>query len=316
MGAILAALALAFAPAHIDGISDQSVPYWDGAYATSAFARTTFAQRWEPALRYERFVVPYDVTRFPGSRLYRAFADWYAHDIPAGVLPMVALWYGEDCWTKPGFPAACRAPAAGDYAAALAQLLHEFPWIRVLEAWNEPNGAGELAGEPARAAAYYDVAAAACACTVVAADLVDTPGAGAYAGAYRAALTQPAAAWGVHPYLATAYGEEAGLDAMMAQLPAGTRPWFTEVGAYQCDAHGDELGVAAQTAQARRLVDVLLPRYDPAHTVYYELMYGGNRDPASDCPDTALYGARDEPRPAASLVLGGLGHGADLLQQP
>lgn len=269
----------------MDGISDQNpLP-------------AAVAQAWRPAIRYQRFVVPYDVMRHPASRLRRQFEAWYAQ-IPPGVLPVVSLWFPEGCW-----PSGCPAPSAAEYAAGLRELLRTHPLVAVVEAWNEPNGAGEVAPQLARS--YYDAATAACAvaCTVLAGSLVDTPDAGGYLDRYGV----PAGAqWAVHPYVAVERRDTRGLDEVARRLPPGAALWFTEIGAYRCDAGGRVLGSVAQEAQARFLVSGLLAAYRPAHTFYYEVMDAAGRDPALDCPDTALYAADGTARPAAGAVTAAL----------
>jgi hypothetical protein len=301
---------------YVDGISDQSVTGWDGGFAASYFARL-FASRWVRSghIRLARFVVQWDVMA-PGYDAMRATFEGWLRDVAAiGLVPDVALTSYDGVYP----------PTASSYRAALQALLARAAAlgdpVSYLEAWNEPNDQGRRS--PAEAARLTNAASAACAagygCAVVAGDVQDSPGAGAYERAYARRLDPVPAIWGVHPYYSVEAMSEAPYRAVVANMPragAGEQVWITEVGARRCHDYGGRLvenGEAGQAARARWLVDDLIRNRRPAHVFYYELLLRERWQPG--CPaqseDSALYvpvgdpNAPDAPRAAASVVLGG-----------
>jgi hypothetical protein len=98
--------------------------------------------------------------------------------------------------------------------------------------------------------------------------------------------------WGIHPYHAVKYMTDSTVTSFRDALPnpATDDIWFTEVGAYYCEA-GNTYGEQAQAEQARFLVDDLMPELQPTHVFYYELASGRDETPACDSQqdDTALY---------------------------
>jgi hypothetical protein len=92
--------------------------------------------------------------------------------------------------------------------------------------------------------------------------------------------------------------------------PAADHIWFTEVGAYYCEA-GRTYGEKSQAEQARFLVDDLIPEFQPTHVFYYELTWRYDEPPAcnSEQDDTALYATKRSngsllARSAAGVIFG------------
>jgi hypothetical protein len=349
--AVAAACALLiFAPAaraadaRVDGISDQSLPAWDGAFASSSLA-ALLARRLAgspPAqIRFARYVVQWDAIAEPSGGPnphgdYRErFEAWLVDVHALGLTPVVAL---TSYTTAP-------PPAAGAYTPMLQALLDRAlalgEPLAYVEPWNEPNGQGRAAA--ATAAGLANAANALCSalgsCEVIAGDFQDTAGAPAYERSYEAALTFAPGAWGVHPYVAVATHDARTLSGIEAALPrrgsgtgaaAGAPLWLTEVGGYYC-RRGHVLGAARQAADVAYLLDALARATPiaPAHVFYYGVLYADGRE--APCTgvggeDTELYGPGDQPRPAALLVFGqaaaqpaplfGPGPGADPMEAP
>lgn len=303
---------------YVDGISDQSLPAWDGSFADGWFAglfRDAWVATWAgdpsgglPAhITLARYVVQWNITSGAYPGYLSELRYWYADALSLGLAPEVAL---------ASYDGALPASAA-TYGARLTQLLDGFPAIRYIEAWNEPNDTPGLS--PATAARYTAIAHALClsrGCVVIAGDLLDSPNMLAYEAAYARALGPVAfIAWGIHPYHAVKARSPATVLAFRAGLPragAGARIWFTEVGAYRCEggAHPELLGERAQALDASWLVNRLMPAIQPVHVFYYELLFRDRLPPPCDRSDsdTALYapaggtGAYDVPRAAASYI--------------
>ncbi len=320
------------ATAYIDGISDQNLPEWDGAFAGSYFAQR-FERDWVLGghIRFARYVVQWDVMSAgpAGSRV--KFENWLRDVGELGLSADVGLTSYDG-----SYPA-----SAGDYGARLAEVLRRATAlgepVRYVEAWNEPNNQGRES--PAVAAAFADAAQAECSgvyvCGVVAGDLEDAPGAARYEEQYERDLRRVPSIWGVHPYRSVQQMSAAPVRELERALPGGrsTELWFTEVAARTCTDYGGNLRVNGEGGQAERvrwLLDTLMPELRPAHVFYYTFLLADRRVPGctrGEPEDEALYvpgtgtGAPDVARPAAVYVAGGGGAvgeysaGAEVLEE-
>ena len=312
----LAASSACNAAGYVDGISDQSLPAWDGSFSVSPLA-DALRGRWGggPLARVSlaRYVLQWDASTEAGGQpdprgTYRErFEAWLADVRSVGLTPVVALTSYDG--VRP------RSPA--EYGSRLREILQRAAAlgepIRYVEAWNEPNNQGRES--PAGAAEFANVAHASCiaalACQVIAGDFEDTGTVAGFEIAYERALNFAPAMWGVHPYIALSTHNETNLLAIKANLPDrgfGEQIWLTEVAAFYCRA-GEERGQGRQADDASYLLQTLIrdPAIAPAHVFYYGLLYRDHL-PASCGPggadDSELFAADDEPRAAASVLLG------------
>jgi hypothetical protein len=330
---LLVALAILCAGAsaaarHVDGISDQSLPEWDGSFAGSPFANF-FRSRWaRPAsgqISLARYVLQWDAiaegaTRQPAGGDYRARFEAWLEDVRSlGLTPVVALTSYDHVY--PGSPAA--------YRASLEAILNRasvigYP-ISYVEPWNEPNRQGNE--DAVSAAAFANTANDVCGrmpnCTVVAGDFEDSASAIAYAQDYERALRFSPGIWGVHPYVSVQSHDDGNLLRLISALPArgtGRQIWFTEIGALYC-ARGRVRGEARQASDAQYLVNTLLrdPALAPAHVFYYGFLFGDHASApcaAGGGEDSELYGSSDAPRAAASVLLRPVGAAERFAPEP
>jgi hypothetical protein len=286
---------------YVDGISDQSL-FFDASLIGSHPAHIKLA----------RYVVQWDVMRGAGyPEELTNLRNWYDDAVELQLTPELAL----DNYNCTG----CTAPqGTAQYTAELETLLRSFPAIKVVEAWNEPNNSHYSSYvAPALAAQFMNAAYAICeahGCTAIAGDFLDSePNMVEYEEAYERNL-QPRdpGNWGIHPYHAVKYMTNETVIRFREALPdpAVDRIWFTEVGAYYCEA-GRTYGEESQDEQARFLVHDLIPEFQPTHVFYYELAWRYDEPPACDSQqdDTALYAATRPngpllPRSAAGVVFG------------
>jgi hypothetical protein len=307
------ALAAGSAPAatqYVDGISDQSIPAWDGGFSSDYFTGY-FSANWIAGghIRDARYVVQWNIMTeaSAGPDAYgdyrERFEAWYHDASSLGLTLDVSLTaYG-------GGP-----PPSSQYRLQIGRLLKEFTSISYLEAWNEPNDTPGLSA--ARADEYANSAHAMCAaqmtCTVIAGNLLDSPGMAAYERQYVEGLRPLPRLWGVHPYHAVKDHSEAAIVAFVKALPQegiGDQIWFTEIGAYDCWA-GNSYGEEAQARDASWLTNELMRNVKPAHVFYYEFLYKEHQPPPCGAAgaDTALYvpssdpSLPDVPRAAASYI--------------
>ena len=184
---------------YVDGVSDQSLPAWDGGFSGSYFARL-FSSVWVHGghIRLARYVVQWDVMREPSGGAnaqgdYRERLEAWLEDVASlGLIPDLALTSYDGIYPQ----------SAGEYVASLKPLLERARALgrplSYVEAWNEPNNQGAL---PAvRAAQLTNAAQALCegadGCRVVAGDLEDSPEVAGYEREYESGLDFSPAIWG------------------------------------------------------------------------------------------------------------------------
>jgi hypothetical protein len=308
------------ATSYVDGVSDQSLPAWDGDFDESWFAGL-FDDTWVHGpgahVDFARYVVQWNVMSGDYPRYLREFEAWMEDVASLGLKPEIALTSYDG--VLPGTQSEYRAELVEVLGRARA-LGHPIAWV---EAWNEPNGQGD---EPAAdAAAFTNAASSVCEaeqeCTVIAGDFEDSPGVAAYEDEYVGDLEPVPANWGVHPYYSVEEESEAPFETVREHLPdkgEGEQIWFTEVAARMCtDFDGDlvENGESGQARHADWLVNTLMENAKPVHVFYYEVLLKERKQP--DCrtegSDSALYepsadpAEPDRPRLAAGYIWGGGG---------
>jgi hypothetical protein len=307
LGMLTAAAPARAGTSYVDGISDQSLPTWDGAFAKSSFA-SFFRSTWVGQISFARYALQWNAMAEasdgpnPDGDYRERFEAWLGDIRSLGLTPVVALTsYNHE---YPG--------SSSEYRQELEALLDGafdsgYP-IGYVEAWNEPNNQGnETAG---KAGEISDWAHAACeydGCQVIAGDFEDNSMLATYEQEYLAALTFVPEIWGVHPYQSVKAHSDAGILRFVQALPsqgAGAQIWFTEVAAYYC-AHGQVRGEAQQASDASYLVKELIPAIAPTHVFYYGFMAGNGAElpcAGGGSYDTELYRASHAARSAASVI--------------
>jgi hypothetical protein len=312
---LFAAAPASAATAHVDGISDQSIPSWDGGFSGSSFS-SYFTNHWATGshVHYARYVVQWNVMSGSGEPYgsYRQrFEEWLNDAASMGLTLDVALT---------NYPSTPQPSSSAEYKTRMREVLNQaiaqgHP-IAYIEPWNEPNNQGN---ETAVAAGHFaNEANTACHevspnCTVVAGNVEDKSGVKEYVQSYRGALNFNPVYWGVHPYYSVEYMSTSYYHNFLEGLVnegAGYRIWFTEVAARRCKP-GGENGEAGQASRASYLVNTLMPSAQAEHVFYYEFLLGNNGHPSCGEYDGALYVpsegdpyAQDRPRPAASYIFG------------
>ncbi len=304
------------ATSYVDGISDQSLPAWDGNFDESWFAGL-FEDTWVHGpgahVDFARYVVQWNVTSGDYPRYLREFEAWLQDVASIDLKPEIALSSYDG--SLPGSP--------GEYRVRLRAILNRASAlghpIRWLEAWNEPNGQGNESA--VNAAHFTNEASATCGqgCTVIAGDFEDSPDVARYEDEYIGNLDPVPLNWGVHPYYSIEQESEAPFENVREHLPnrgEDERIWFTEVAARKCSDFDGRLVKNGESGQAKRadwLVNTLIKNVKPEHVFYYELLLKERRWP--DCQtegsDSALYepsadpAEPDRPRAAAAYIQGG-----------
>ncbi len=323
--ALVLALCLGFvavAPAsastsYVDGISDQSLPLWDGGFSGSYFGGF-FHASWVGSppshVTLARYVVQWNVMSGSYPAYRSEFESWLNDIASLGLTPDLALTSYDGVY--PASPA--------EYKTRLQQVLGQARTmghsIRYLEAWNEPNNQGHESA--INAAHFTNEAYAACsaeyACTIIAGNLEDSPSVGSYEDEYRTHLSPVPSIWGVHPYYSVEERSETPIQRVVEHMPnggTGDQLWITEVATRKCkDFNGlVENGEIGQAERANWLVNTLIHNRHPEHVFYYEFLLKNHLQPncVTEGADNALYvpssdpNAPDAPRAAASYIWNG-----------
>ncbi len=239
------------ATSYVDGISDQSLPAWDGGFDKSYFA-ALFDDTWVHGpgahISFARYVVQWNVMSGDYPRYLREFEAWLNDVGSIDLKPEIGLSSYDG-----SLPFSPR-----EYRTELGRILSRASAlgdpIRWLEAWNEPNGQGNVSAT--RAAGFTNAASNICedgdGCEVIAGDFEDSPDVAAYEREYIANLDPVPSNWGVHPYYSVQEESEAPYQNVREHLPnkgEGEQIWFTEVAARKCS---DFDGGSSKTAKPGR----------------------------------------------------------------
>jgi hypothetical protein len=220
----------------------------------------------------------------------------------AGIEPLVAFEHnrGDQCPAKP-----CSLPPLSAYRRAIRAFHAKYPWVHLLQPWNEANSGTQPTGKhPERAAAYYEAVRRICpGCTIPAADVLDSGNLARWLGSFKRALRGPTPRlWGLHNYSDINRFRTSGTRQMLSLVPG--QIWLTEAGgivSFQT-ADGrtplpyDENRAARATRFLFRLAR-LSPRITRIYIYQWKIDFPGNRF------DAGLVGPSGKPRPALRVVL-------------
>ena len=219
-----------------------------------------------------------------------------------GVEPLVAFEHtrGDACPAKP-----CDLPSVAEYTRAVSAFHRRYPWVHLLQPWNEANSATQPTGKhPERAAAYYEAVKRICGtCTITAADVLDGSNLERWLGEFRAALRgTPTPLWGLHNYSDTNRFRSTGTKRMLALVPGEI--WLTEAGGIVSFTTADgRSALPADEQRAARAIRYLFKlsrlsrRITRLYIYQWKIDFPGNRF------DAGLVGPDGKPRPALEVVL-------------
>ena len=194
------------------GVADQS---------PSTFSNRLYRRLGLPV---SRLMVPLDAALDPERR------EWVSHWLDAarhdGVQPLVAFsrFYGTPV----------TLPSVAEYRRAFLAFRQAFPQVTEFIPWNEENHRAQPTfRRPGRAAAYYEVMRDNCpGCQILAADVLDSHGAGNWLRKFLHALHgPPPRLWGLHNYIDANRHRpvvHSGTAKISALVPGTV--WLTETG--------------------------------------------------------------------------------------
>jgi hypothetical protein len=169
-----------------------------------------------------RYVVGWDALE---SGWQRAEVDaWMSAAQAAGARPLIALSRSRAHWrTK-------VVPSVKTWLKQFKAFRARYPQVTDYLVWNEANHCSQpVCHKPERVAGYYDAAVKACpSCSIVGADVLDTPSMSWYVRHFKAAAKRRPRLWGLHNYVDANRLRTTGTRKLL-KLVKG-RIWFTETG--------------------------------------------------------------------------------------
>ncbi len=279
--ALPAAQAEARAP--VVGIADQK---------PEMFAAPLFG---DLGVRNARLVVPWDAMD-GGFERVELFA-WLGAAQAAHITPLLSFGHSR----RPGREKVRPSPTTLQHQ--FRRLRANFPWVREFVTWNEPNHCGQpLCRRPELAARYFDALTRSCpSCTILGAEVLDTPNMSSWVRRFRAAAKHEPRAWGLHNYIdVNRFGTKGTRE--LLRVTRG-QVWFTETGGIVSRTKRAKIPFEESTGHAaeatRWLFDQLVPLSPRVRRVY---LYHWDPAGPDDTWDSALLDKHGRPREAFRVV--------------
>jgi hypothetical protein len=228
-------------------------------------------------------------------------AEWLNAARAAGVEPLIAFEHsrGDACPAQP-----CGLPTVAEYTRAVAAFHRRYPWVHLLQPWNEANSATQPTGKrPERAAAYYEAVKKICpGCIVTAADVLDGSNMERWLSRFKAALHgTPTPLWGLHNYSDSNRFRTSGTKRMLASVNGEI--WFTEAGGIVSFMTADgRTALAYDEKRAARSIRFLFSlarlsrRITRIYVYQWKIDFPGNRF------DAGLVRPDGKPRPSLDVI--------------
>ena len=195
-------------PPIIVGVGDQSADM----FTAPAFQKL--------GVRHSRLALAWDWYRDPHT-IYLTDV-WMEQARAAGVQPLVAF---NRNWRSNGHR---KLPSLTLYRKSFRLVRERYPWVTDYSAWNEANHTTQpTSKKPAAAARYYNAMRKDCpTCTIVAADVLDSPDMLAWVKKFKR-YAPTARIWGLHNYKDA--NDARGTTKLLLKAVRG-QVWLTETG--------------------------------------------------------------------------------------
>lgn len=244
------------------------------------------------AVRDVRLVVGWNVLR---SRQERQELDGYMAAARAARANLLVS-FGRSRRAK----GAGRLPTTAEFAAQFQAFRARYPWVSQYVTWNEANHCSQpTCRRPERVAAYFDAMRRRCpGCTVVGADVLDTPNMTAYVKRFRRVAHARGLIWGLHNYVDANRLQTSGTRALLRATKGPV--WFTETGGVVWRENAADRirfpSSVSHAAKATRWVFKLAALSPRVKRVYF---YNWTPGPTWD---SGITDRRGRPRPAYRII--------------
>ena len=196
-------------------------------------------------------------------------------------------------------------PSTTQMASALRGLRKRYAFVglRTFSTWNEANFGGQRTyRRPDLVARWWRALRIACpSCTVLGADLLDTPNVGTWAKAFVHAAGRQPAVWGLHDYIGANRRDPSGTRRLLAAVRG--RIWLTETGGLVARRNRSTIrlpeGVTNAANVTRYILRTLTALSPRIQRVY---LYQWNVSSRFASWDSAFIGPRDTVRPALAVL--------------
>jgi len=246
-------------------------------------------------VRHARVITAWDSLRHRWSRDQLDSYMFAAH--AAGV--QVLLGFGHSRSKK--YKVRRRVPSVRVFTREFLKYKKRYPWQKEWLTWNEANHCGEpTCHKPERVARFFNNIRHNCyGCTVVAADVLDSPTMKPWIREFRKVARSDKVIWGLHNYIDANRFRTEGTRALLKAAPKG-QVWFTETGGLVVRRNGSKIafpGNKRHAAKATKQVFKLARLSKRIRRVYiYHWMPQRTRLPTWD---SALVDPRGKPRPVS-----------------
>jgi hypothetical protein len=197
-----------------------------------------------------------------------------------------------------------HVPSVREFTKEFLKYKKRYPWQKEWLTWNEANHCGEPTCHKARRVARFfnNIRHNCYRCTVVAADVLDTPTMPEWVREFRRTARNDKVIWGLHNYIDANRFRTTGTKALLKAAPRG-KIWFTETGGLVVRRNGSRIafpGSRKHAAKATKQVFRLARLSKRIRRVYiYHWMPQGVKLPTWD---SALVDPRGLPRPAYKVL--------------
>lgn len=239
-------------------------------------------------IQYARLNVPWDVMENPDQTA--SLLGWLQGAILSHTEPLISFGHSL---THRRF-----LPTPEQFRFEFRRLRAKFPWVTTFATWNEANLCGEpTCHRPALVAAYYRALKSECpTCTILAAELLDSPDATSWARDFIRAAGFIPHVWGLHNYIEANRFRMGRLRSLLHAIP-GADLWLTETGGL-VSRHNNSTTVIPEGAShagnvTRYIFDRIVPANPRIKRVY---IYNWNQLAGQTNWDSALITPGGTPR--------------------
>jgi hypothetical protein len=297
---LLVLLSLLAAPsasgAYVVGIGEQNPAFFTDPYLTQLAPSRT------------RYITPYD-SIFKGRALLDAWMT-AARDADMEVVVAFNPPASMKC-PNLGRARGCRPVSTARFRAAFRAFHRAYPWVRIVQPWNEVNNLTQpTAHHPEAVVAYYRIVRSVCpGCKVLGADIQDLPNMVPYTKAllagFRAAHVRTPRIWGLHNYTDTnRFVKDRNSSMRKAAKLLPGRIWLTETaGLFRFQPQNARQTFRPDLRRQRRAMQAIFAQASHyRRKVDRVYLYGWFGAPRTNRWDSGVLDLRGRPRPVFDVL--------------
>lgn len=268
----------------IVGIADQKTSmYADPRFQALGITTVRAAVRWDV---------------FTNPRLLAELDQWMAAARASGARPLLTFDRGS---RRPNY-----SPTPAELVRTMKQIRQRYPEAREFSTWNEANFNNSK--RPELVARWWLALSKSCpTCTVLAVDLLDVPGANAWARKFVKAAGRAPAVWGLHNYVGMNRKSQRSTLGLLKAVPG--RFWLTETGGIVRRNNGSKIKFPTGIPHAASVTKFVLGPMLKAAGSRIERVYLFNWDtgPVVTTWDSGFIGPDNKARPSLNVLAAYLG---------